>query len=414
MKTLQYQAERARKDNDVRLNQVEEKKMKIVTMEQKLSNIQKDKRGIEEQIQSAQKGLLNAADAAKEAERLVAEKESELKELESQRRRARDITFKKSQELTKVTSDQKQMDLELHGARTGIKNLKSRLGKLDQESLKSQEIIYQQDFNIAQLERRIARMQGEVNNEEKQALDERLKELNSTMAEKQGTKKIIDEQLRKLQDNLRRVQGDMDKSNREYQGLNAKIEELELYDDSSQRIHRKLIKDKQNQMVEDNILKLHVKKVREMLEGHADSVLSLEQRKLRLETALKERKAEILQHENKLIQELKHASEIKSQLSMEVHNRSSKIEKLKKRYEIITMSMQTPEGEEEHSQAYHVINAAQEKESLQRDGDELHAKIQKAEREIEGLENTLDIINGGNNQLRQSLKKVGGLTMKDV
>ena len=53
------------------------------------------------------------------------------------------------------------MDLELHGAKTGIRNLKSRLQKLDQESLKSQEIIYSQDFNIAQLERRIARMQGE-------------------------------------------------------------------------------------------------------------------------------------------------------------------------------------------------------------------------------------------------------------
>ena len=84
-------------------------------------------------------------------------------------------------------------------------------------------------------------------------------------------------------------------------------------------------------------------------------MLSLEQRRLRLETALKERKTEIVQHDNKLVQELKHASEIKSQLSMEVHNRTDKIEKLIKRYEIITMSMATPEGEEDNSQAYHVI-----------------------------------------------------------
>lgn len=382
--------------------------MKIKASEQKLSNIQNEKRAIEEQIQSASKGHLSAAEAAKAADQIVAEKEAELKELESQRRRARDITFKKTQELTKSSKEQKNMDLELYGAHTGIRNLKSRLQKLDQESLKSQEIIYQQDFNIAQLERRIARMQGEVNNDEKQALEERVNELNVTLGQKQITKKIIDEQLRKLQDNLRRVHGEMEKSNREYQGLNAKIEELELYDDSSQRIHRNLIKDKQNLMVEDNILKLQVKKVRELLEGHADSVLSLEQRKLRLETALKERKAEIIQHENKLVQELKHASDIKSQLSMEVHNRTAKIDKLKKRYEIITMSMQTPEGEEDHSQAYHVIKAAQEKEALQRQGDELHAKIQKAEREIDGLENTLRIINGGNDQLRRSLKKVGG------
>ena len=43
----------------------------------------------------------------------------------------------------------------------------------------------------------------------------------------------------------------------------------------------------------------------------------------------------------------------------------------------------------EHTQAYYVIKAAQEREELQRQGDELDQQIQKSEREIRALEKTL-------------------------
>lgn len=55
---------------------------------------------------------------------------------------------------------------------------------------------------------------------------------------------------------------------------------------------------------------------------------------------------------------------------------------------------------------FYISQAAQEKEELQREGDSLDAKINKAEKEIYALENTLQVLRSCNNNYKQSFKKV--------
>ncbi len=162
-------------------------------------------------------------------------------------------------------------------------------------------------------------------------------------------------------------------------------------------------------MVTENLKKLELKKLRDSLDKKADEVLGLNKERIKLESGMKERFSEIDIHQDLLKTQLRSWLEELQTVSSELKSRMDKVEKLKKRYDITMVSMAPPEGtpQEENSQAYYVIKAAQEKEELQREGDDLDAKIKKAEKELRALENTLEVVNSNNDTYKQSYSKAG-------
>ena len=96
-------------------------------------------------------------------------------------------------------------------------------------------------------------------------------------------------------------------------------------------------------------------------------------------------------------------------VTSDFRDRTQRIDLLKKRYEVLMSSIAPPEGEEQHSQAYYLVKAAQEREELQRQGDDLDKKIRKGEKEIRALENTLRMMNGRNDKLKTTLLRPEGI-----
>ncbi|PIK37807.1 putative coiled-coil domain-containing protein [Apostichopus japonicus] len=408
METLKFTVERTASDLEAMRRQVNELKKDVEEKKRRVEVAKANRANLMEKLKAASDATISAEEKAAIMDNMLENEEEDMKLMEQELKRLRDVQYKKSQELYNAKTVEKNSAAEIQGARAASRNLSSRINKYDHDSLKQQEIIYNQDFAIQQLERKIARLQGERSTEEMDALNAKIKALTGALDERNSTHSLLSTQLKRLQDDIRRVKRELEKGGAETDDLTSKIEELNLHNDSSQRELKRIVQAKQDMMVDDNILKLEIKRLRDILNSKADDVFSLEKRRLQLETAMKERHHEIGIHKDMLKAQLKTAEEERATVSTELHERISKIDKLRKRYEILMVSMAPPEGEadEEVSQAYYVIKAAQEKEQLQRKGDELDARIRKAEKEIKALENTLRLMNGRNEQYRKSFNRV--------
>uniref|UniRef100_A0A8C3QHM7 Coiled-coil domain-containing protein 39 n=1 Tax=Cyanoderma ruficeps TaxID=181631 RepID=A0A8C3QHM7_9PASS len=333
-------------------------------------------------------------------------KEEEKSEKENEMRQLKELLFKKSQEL-KVQSDKEKVVLaEIEGGQKSLKNLKGRLRKLDTDLLKQQELIYNQDFYIQQIQRRLSRLEGEVNSDEKEVLEGKVAELKKILEEKKKAYDVLQSLYRKLQNDIQITKRTIDKTREETSGLIEKIEELTLFNERSLQELRKAKHIKQEMMVEDNLLKLELKRLQNTLCNKAEQVLTLEKQQLELKKVIAERSEEIRIHKAMLDSQIRLLDQERHRLSAEFQDRLWKIDKLKRRYEIFTVSMMPPEGEEMKSQAYYAIKAAQEKQALQQEGDDLDAKICKAQKEITAMENSLCVVKNWNKNYKNSFKAV--------
>ncbi|KIY92838.1 coiled-coil domain containing 39 [Monoraphidium neglectum] len=188
--------------------------------------------------------------------------------------------------------------------------------------------------------------------------------------------------------------------------LEARASELALEGDSLGRGLKAAAGAREKALVEHDALKLQVKRLRGLLSMAADEVTSLEARKAALKLGLEERRAEVELHRDALRSELRLVKEDLHRVTLELRDREAKAEKLESKFGALSSKSRAtdPEGGEPKSQAYYVIKAAQEREELQLQGDQLDSQIAKAESEVAALEGTLGQLQATNTAFSASLR----------
>lgn len=136
-------------------------------------------------------------------------------------------------------------------------------------------------------------------------------------------------------------------------------------------------------MVENNILKVEVKRVRDLLFSQLDSMYSLEKRKLDLQRTIKEREDDIMIFRKMLSQQLKTSEEERQRLrfvflsgsrniiatfaesdcnqlcpSLELNEKLTEIKGMENYHEVMMSSTAPPGGEQDRSQAYYITEVS--------------------------------------------------------
>ncbi|KAI9145956.1 hypothetical protein BKA69DRAFT_313558 [Paraphysoderma sedebokerense] len=172
---------------------------------------------------------------------------------------------------------------------------------------------------------------------------------------------LLNAQLRRSQDDLRQAKRRLEALEKEKKVVTEQIDEVNLHNDSTATQLIAKVKEKEEIMVEENILRLELKKLRSFLNVRADQVYSLESRQVELQIALEERTHEIEIHKDIVRAQIKAADEERRSAVQELRDRMNKVDKMKRRYEILMAQFASPDDEDGHekTQAYYIIKASQ-------------------------------------------------------
>ncbi|XP_067615864.1 coiled-coil domain-containing protein 39 isoform X2 [Eurosta solidaginis] len=327
-------------------------------------------------------------------------------EVNKEKFRLNSLIFRNQQHLNELKDEAKRLEVFNDGISSTISNVVRNTNKIEKDLTRMAEVHYEISFKCLQLERQIINLQDGGYDPIKEADAQRyLAKLESQNMSLQKRLQVTEAQNKKLDHNMRNLTDAYNTDHKNLEDILFQIKEAQMYcEGGANRLGKEKNKN-QLKIVEQSLLKMRIKEFEYQIVACENNTYHLGKHRLQLNRTMKDRLVEIKSQMDLLNLKRKHLNEERSTLLADIGERKKYIDVVRARFELTSKLMGVNEDGTLVTATQLKVEAAQEKQMLLDEGNDLNEKVINAEEEIKAMENTLMLLNTSNDTYRRNLNK---------
>ncbi|KAI9004954.1 hypothetical protein DFJ74DRAFT_759789 [Hyaloraphidium curvatum] len=306
----------------------------IPTLEDKIAAIEAD-------IQCSETKRAEEAKVVEGLEALVSSEEARLAELEGDLASAKEQHRDFLQEADRLRQDEKRILSEVAAGETAIQKVDKQISSILKDIETQEALMYGHELASLELRRSMRQLRGlDLLDADLEILSARIKELGLTLNDDTG-------RLKKLRDECVTIAGQVSKQEGRLSGVKAELEsstckskELDLECSALSRELAQKARERETLLVELAMTKLHLRRLEERKAlGEAD-LGSFAERMAQAQAAFEEKREELEAELSRLRSAVAKAEEAKSETQRLVATERLNMDKLKRRWELLTTKLE--------------------------------------------------------------------------
>ncbi|XP_050719696.1 golgin subfamily A member 6-like protein 1 isoform X2 [Eriocheir sinensis] len=348
--------------------------------------------------------VMSAEETLHSLEALIKEAEGMARGLVKQKERVAEAEQHHRQILSKWQEEEARIKGEtaaLHSTKARLQtNIKVHEGKI----AKQKEIIHDQEADVQRLRRRIHDLTHDSNNNtvEESEQQKHLEVLQQRLQDISHTIKVLTKQLASLKTARFTEQTNVSQLEKQEERIEAELATVRMNSHNAERELARLTSTREEVRVDIGLEQLHLQRRIRQLQATTSQAASLSGQRANMEQVVMEQIHELKTRTGEMERARRTVEGELHQLSLQVHQASSRLLQLRDKYNKIKCSLDSTEGEEVSTTGV-FLKVESERAGLQEAGDLLDREVRQAEEEVEALQKMVQLMTIEGQQYRSQL-----------